>query len=79
MSAEPPDDSPATPAEHRLNELLGLLQAAPPAPPPALTGRVLDAARWERGLRTSGATLGGFGSSLVAGLVILLGLRKQKR
>jgi hypothetical protein len=79
MSADPPHDPPPTPAEDRLSELLGLLQATPPAPPSALTGRVLDAARWERGLRSSGAAVGSFGSSFVAGLVILLGLRKQRR
>lgn len=79
MSAERPDDLPPTPAEQRLNELLGLLQAQPPASPSTLTGRVVDAARWERGLRTSGATLGSFGSSVAAGLVMLLRLRKQQR
>jgi hypothetical protein len=79
MSAERPDDPPPTPAEQRLNELLGLLQARPPASPPALTGRVVNAARWERGLRTSGATLGSFGTSVVHGLVMLLGLQKRQR
>jgi hypothetical protein len=78
MSVDPPDDDRAGPAEERLHELLGLLQADPPGAPPALTGRVLDAARWERGLRTTGGHLGTFGASLLEGLSLLLGLRRRR-
>ena len=79
MSVEPPDEPPPTANEHRLHELLGLLVSEPPQPPSTLAPSVLAAARWERGLRSTGTTLGSFGVSFVEGVALLLGLRKQKR
>jgi hypothetical protein len=77
------DDTQGAPlpggAERRLEELLALLQASPPAPPELLGERIVGAVRWERGVRHTGLALGGFGASLLEGLAVLLGLRKTQR
>jgi hypothetical protein len=73
-----PEDAPATPAEQRLTHLLGQIQSHPPAPSELLVGRVVDAVRWERGVRHAGQSIGGFGASLLEGLAILLGVTKAR-
>jgi hypothetical protein len=75
MSAEPPE----TGAEQRLRHLLELIRSAPPAPPADLPKRVVDTARWERGVRNTSQAIGGFGASIAEGLAILLGIRKPPR
>jgi hypothetical protein len=73
-----PEDPPGTPAEQRLEQLLGQIQTHPPVPSEHLVGRVVDAARWERGVRHAGQSVGGFGAGLLEGLAIILGIRKAR-
>jgi hypothetical protein len=66
-------------ANRRLDELLGQIQLYPPAPPAHLVDTVVNAARWERGVRHTGQSLSGFGHSLLEGIAILLGIARPRR
>jgi hypothetical protein len=79
MSAEPPDVTEDGPANRRLQQLLVELRIDGPTPPELLVDRVVRSARWERGVRHTGHSLGTFGSTFLEGMGILLGLAKARR
>jgi hypothetical protein len=73
-----PGDPAATPAEQRLEQLLAQIQSHPPVPTEHVVERAVHAARWERGIRHAGQSIGGFGAGLLEGLAILLGVSKAR-
>jgi hypothetical protein len=79
MSDEGPDDTRRGAADMRLDQLLVQIQQHPPMPPPQLVATVVNAARWERGVRHTGQSLGGFGHSLLEGIAVLLGIARPRR
>jgi hypothetical protein len=73
MSDEPPALSDA--AEHRLEELLGLLAADQPPLDPAFAGAVVRRARLQRAIVTPLRTVGTLVAAVGDGLRVILGVR----
>jgi hypothetical protein len=78
MSSEQPPDEPVGAAQARLDELLSLLRLDAPGPPRQLTSQIVQAAGFERGVRTAAVTAASFGAVLAEGLAVLLGLRRPR-
>jgi len=79
MSDDRPDGIRGGAADMRLDQLLGQIQQHPPMPPPQLVATVVNAARWERGVRHTGESLSGFGHGLLEGIAVLLGIARPRR
>ena len=77
MSEEPP--VAPTPAERRLEELMGLLAAERPAAGPEFAHTVVRRARMQRALATPLRTVGTFMAALGEGLRGVLGVMGGRR
>jgi hypothetical protein len=71
------DDEP-TAAERSLAQHLALLRDEPPRPAPALAGRIVRTARWQRAVRAPLRVAGLLAASLTEGVGILLGRRERR-
>jgi hypothetical protein len=78
MSDDLQPEGPAGRSLTRLAELLGLLRASPPTPPPGLGDQIVRSARYERGIRASARTAADLGTAVLDGLAVLLGLRRAR-
>jgi hypothetical protein len=78
MSDDLRPDDPGRRSQTRLAELLGLLRAGPPEPPPELADQIVRSARYERGIRATARTAADLGTAVLDGLAILLGLRRPR-
>ena len=77
MSGSTPPAAGSTPLEDRVIALLMLLRADPPRASDSLTLAILRSARWQSVLRRLLESTGAFAGSLVTGVDLLLGLRRD--
>jgi hypothetical protein len=77
MSDDRPEPSPA--AEHRLDELLGLLAADHPPSDPAFAGVVVRRARLQRAIVTPLRTVGTLVAAVGESIRFILGVRPGDR